>query len=140
MKIGIFAKTFARPSLEATLDAVRAHDLACVQFNLACAGLPTLPDALDDSVIERIRGAVTARGIEMAAISGTFNMCHPDAAEPAQNLVRLRVLPGRPAAFGRRCKSLRTAASPWPLSPSWPTSSTRPPRAAACWMKCARRA
>ena len=40
MNVGIFAKTFARPSLEATLDAVRAHDLDCVQFNLACAGLP----------------------------------------------------------------------------------------------------
>ena len=74
MNIGIFAKTFARPSLEATLDAVRAHDLDCVQFNLACAGLPTLPDQIEHGVIERIRAAVAARGIQMAAISGTFNM------------------------------------------------------------------
>lgn len=92
MNIGIFAKTFARPSLEATLDAVRAHDLDCVQFNLACAGLPTLPDQIEHGVIERIRAAVAARGIQMAAISGTFNMCHPDQAERAKNLVRLRVL------------------------------------------------
>ncbi len=92
MKIGIFAKTFARPSLEATLDAVRAHDLDCVQFNLACAGLPTLPDELDQGVIERIRAAAAARGITLAAISGTFNMCHPDEAERARNLVRLGVL------------------------------------------------
>ena len=94
MNVGIFAKTFARPSLEATLDAVRAHDLDCVQFNLACAGLPTLPDQIDPGVIERIRAAAAARGITLAAISGTFNMCHPEAAERARNLVRLGVLAG----------------------------------------------
>ena len=94
MNVGIFAKTFVRPSLEATLDAVRAHDLDCVQFNLACAGLPTLPDQVDQTVIDRIRAAADARGIQLAAISGTFNMCHPERAERAKNLVRLRVLAG----------------------------------------------
>jgi len=92
MNIGIFAKTFVRPSLEATLDAVRTHDLDSVQFNLACAGLPTLPDQVDQSVIDRIRAAVAARGIQLSAISGTFNMCHPERVERAKNLVRLRVL------------------------------------------------
>ena len=94
MKIGIFAKAFARPSLEAALDAVRAHGLDCVQFNLACAGLPSLPDQLADDETERIRVAVQARRIEMAAISGTFNMCHPEASERARNLARLRILAG----------------------------------------------
>lgn len=42
MWLGIFAKTFSRPSLEETLDAVRAHGLGCVQFNMTCAGLPAL--------------------------------------------------------------------------------------------------
>ena len=94
MNVGIFAKTFVRPSLDATLDAVRAHDLDCVQFNLACAGLPTLPDHLDDAVIAQVRQALAVRGLTMAAISGTFNMCHPEPAERAKNLVRLRVLAG----------------------------------------------
>ena len=35
MELGIFARTFARPTVEATLDAVAAHGLRCVQFNLA---------------------------------------------------------------------------------------------------------
>jgi len=46
MQLGIFAKTFVRPSLEATLDAVASHGLSCVQFNMACVGLPTLPEAI----------------------------------------------------------------------------------------------
>jgi sugar phosphate isomerase/epimerase len=102
MNVGIFAKTFARPSLEATLDAVRAHDLDNVQFNLACAGLPTLPDAVEPALLDRIRAAAAERGLTLAAISGTFNMCHPDPAERARNLARLRVLANacRPMGIG----------------------------------------
>ena len=103
MKIGIFAKTFVRPSLEATLDAVRAHELDCVQFNLACAGLPTLPDALEPATVEHIRAALAARGLQMAAISGTFNMAHPDPAERAK--------PGRLARPGGACAGLGTRSS-----------------------------
>jgi sugar phosphate isomerase/epimerase len=110
MNIGIFAKTFVRPSLEATLDAVHAHGLDCVQFNLACAGLPTLPDQLDNAVIEHVRHALAARGIEMAAISGTFNMCHPEPAERAKNLVRLRVLAGACQKLGTGVITLCTGS------------------------------
>ena len=42
MEIGIFAKTFVRPTLGETLDAVAEHGVRTVQFNLSCVGLPTL--------------------------------------------------------------------------------------------------
>ena len=35
MRLGIFAKTFERPSVEAVFEAVKAHVLHCVQFNLS---------------------------------------------------------------------------------------------------------
>jgi sugar phosphate isomerase/epimerase len=47
MQIGIFAKTFTRPTLAETLDAIAAHGIRCVQFNMSCAGLPTLPERPD---------------------------------------------------------------------------------------------
>ena len=37
MELGIFAKIFVRPSLEAVLDEVKTYGLNCVQFNMACA-------------------------------------------------------------------------------------------------------
>lgn len=51
MQSGIFAKTFAHSNstLEETLDAVVEHGLHCVQFNLAVAGLPTMPDQIDQN-------------------------------------------------------------------------------------------
>ncbi len=44
MRLGIFAKTFSRPTVEGVFDAVKEYALSCVQFNMACAGQPTLPD------------------------------------------------------------------------------------------------
>jgi sugar phosphate isomerase/epimerase len=92
MQIGIFAKTFQRPNLEATLDAVRSHGIDCVQFNFSCAGLPTLPEALDPDRCVQIRKAHEARGIRMAAVSGTFNLIHPNVEERRRGFWRLRTL------------------------------------------------
>ena len=55
--LGIFAKIFPRPTLEATFQAVSSHGLNYVQFNMACAGLPTLPDRVDPDLCRRIRDA-----------------------------------------------------------------------------------
>jgi sugar phosphate isomerase/epimerase len=92
MEIGIFAKTFARPTLEEVLDAIRAHGFGCVQFNLVCAGLPPLPDRIDPGVCDHIRACMADRGIRMGAISGTFNMTDPDLEKRRSGLARLRVL------------------------------------------------
>ena len=92
MEIGIFAKTFVRPTLGETLDAVAAHGVRTVQFNLSCVGLPTLPDAVDPAMVNNIRKAFEERGMTMAAVSGTFNMIHPDRRARADGLRRLGVL------------------------------------------------
>jgi len=92
MKLGIFAKTFARDTVEQNLDAVRAHGFVCTQYNLCCAGLPTLPNVIRPEVCERIRQAHQQRGLSMAAISGTFNIMDPSRARLAANMRCLAVL------------------------------------------------
>jgi sugar phosphate isomerase/epimerase len=92
MQLGIFARTFHRPTLEETFDAVVEHGLHCVQFNMACAGLPTLPDHIEDDIVDRICQASATRKIDIAAISGTYNMIHPDPHQCQAGLQRLRVL------------------------------------------------
>src|SRR5438552_2408861 len=89
IQLGIFARTFSRPQLEGVFDAVREHQLDCVQFNMACAGLPALPDDIAPSLAIRIHEAATSRGIEIAAVSGTYNMIHPDLKERQAGLRRL---------------------------------------------------
>jgi sugar phosphate isomerase/epimerase len=92
MRLGIFAKTFVRPTLEETLDAVKAHGLDCVQFNMSCAGLASLPDEIDPELCDRIRREMASRNITMSAVSGTFNMIHPDLQQRQDGLRRLRLL------------------------------------------------
>lgn len=88
MKLGIFAKTFARPSVEAVFAAVAETGLECVQFNLACVGLPSLLEAPVPAAITRqILRAADQQGIALTAVSGTFNMAHP-SADVRQNGVR----------------------------------------------------
>ncbi len=99
--LGIFAKTFVRPSLEATLDAVVAHGLDTIQFNFACAGMPSMPDSLEPATCEQIGAQVGRRSLRMAAVSGTFNMIHPVASHRQTGLARLRVI-------AQSCRSIGT--------------------------------
>jgi len=92
MKLGIFAKTFLRPSLEEVLDAVQGYGLTQIQFNMACAGLPSLPDSIDPGLAESIGYETQKRDIHIAAVSGTYNMIHPDIKERQTGLNRLRIL------------------------------------------------
>jgi sugar phosphate isomerase/epimerase len=122
MRIGIFAKTFARPSLEEVLDAVASHGLDCVQFNMSCAGLPSLPERIEPSLCGRIAGAMAARGLTMAAVSGTFNMIHPDIERRQDGLRRLAVLAAacRPmgASLITLCTGTRDRDDMWRAHPS----------------------
>jgi sugar phosphate isomerase/epimerase len=81
MDIGIFSRTFSRPTLDGVLDAVAAHGLSHVHFNLKSAGGSSLPDVIDAELCTRIRQAFERRGFVMTSISGTFNAIHPDKQE-----------------------------------------------------------
>ena len=85
MQLGVFARTFAGTDPQQVLTAAGAAGYGCVQFNLACAGLPSLPVSIDNeaAVIARIADARDQTGVGFAALSGTWNMAHPDPAERA---------------------------------------------------------
>jgi sugar phosphate isomerase/epimerase len=92
IQLGIFARTFTRQTVEETFDAVVVHGLHCVQFNMLSAGLPSLPDHIENAVLAHIDQEATLRKINIAAVSGTYNMIHPNPEERQAGLQRLRVL------------------------------------------------
>lgn len=117
MEAGIFARTYARPTLEAVLDAVKADGLTWVQLNLACAGLPTVPDRLPPELSSQVLGALAERGLRVAGLSGTINLIHPDPAQRAENVRRLAGLieasPTLGASTVSVCTGSRDAANMW---------------------------
>jgi hypothetical protein len=88
MELGIFAKTFRRPDAQTTLEAIRALGLGCVQFNFECAGLSGMPEKVPSSTLTAIAAASRATGVRLAALSGTFNMAHPEPEVRKGGLLR----------------------------------------------------
>ena len=92
VRIGIFAKTFSRDSLDGVLDAVVGHGIRETQFNMSVAGLPSMPAEVDPVLADRVREACAGRNVTVAAISGTFNMAHPEEEVRRDGLRRLGVV------------------------------------------------
>lgn len=121
MEIGIFAKTFAGTNPASVLGAVRDSGYACAQFNLACAGLPSMPDAVVPETIAAIAAASRATGVRLAALSGTYNMAHPHDAVRADGLRRLAVVIEAAAALSiplvTLCTGTRHPDDQWAYHP-----------------------
>ena len=121
MQIGIAAGTIERASLSETLDAVAGYDISCMQFDLSSIGLSTLPDNIDSELCNNIREEFGAHGILMSAVSGTFNMAHPDEKHRADGLRRLRVLASACEKLGTSvialCTGTRNASDMWQNHP-----------------------
>jgi sugar phosphate isomerase/epimerase len=111
MRLGIFAKTFPRSSLGETLDAVRVHEMGCVQFNMSCAGLHPMPEEIPPELADCIREEMNRRDLTMSAVSGTFNMIHPDPTRRGDGLRRLEVLTGACRRMGTSVITLCTGTS-----------------------------
>ena len=108
MQLGVFAKTYTRPTVEEVFDAVAADGFTAVHFNFASAGLPSLPESVEPALLARVRSAAETRGIAVETLSGTFNMIHPDPAVRRHGLDRLRVLAAACAGLGTRIVTLCT--------------------------------
>jgi sugar phosphate isomerase/epimerase len=92
MRLGIFAKTFeGRTTAEELAGAIACWGFRAVQLNLSCLGWNTLPDHLDERRCSEVASCFRAQGLEIAAVSGTFNMVHPSGSAEA-NLRRLETL------------------------------------------------
>ncbi len=92
-QLGILVSTtYTTGTLEERLDEVKAHGLSCVQVSMSCAGLPDMPEVIPSELPARIRKETAARGLKIASVQGTFNMCHPDAEQRRVGLRRLRVI------------------------------------------------
>jgi sugar phosphate isomerase/epimerase len=92
MRLGIFAKTFPGTDTLTVLRAAKAAGYDCVQYNMACSGLASMPEEISEDVIRDISNAVAETGVEIVALSATYNMIHPDLSVRENGLRSLGVL------------------------------------------------
>ena len=108
MQLGIFAKTFTAQGAGPVLKAVRDAGYEAAQFNMACVGLPSMPDEISPKIISEIASASKIHGVAIAAVSGTYNMAHPNSAMRADGLRRLGVIIANAKAMGTNLVTLCT--------------------------------
>lgn len=110
MQLGIFAKTFPRPTVDEVFRAVAKLHLRAVHFNFACAGLPSLPEKIEDTLANRIRKSAVEHHLAIAGVSATFNMIHPDAGLRRDGLRRLETIAGACRSLGTGLVTLCTGS------------------------------
>ena len=108
MRLGIFAKTFPGTVPSTVLGAVAGTGYAATQYNMACSGLPSMPDVVADDVARAVAEAAQAANVAIVALSGTYNMIHPDADERERGHRRLDVLAGAATRMSIRIVTLCT--------------------------------
>lgn len=117
MKLGIFAKTYSRSSLNEIYEQMQADSMQVTQFNMACVGLPSMPDKIPPSVVTDIQTTAAQYDIEMVALSGTFNMIHPDQDVVKTGLKQLAVLADVTSQIGTNlitlCTGTRDVEDKW---------------------------
>jgi sugar phosphate isomerase/epimerase len=82
--------------------------LGVVQYNLACAGLPSLPERIEPRLAQQIGAAAASRRIAIAAVSGTFNMIDPVRERRDVGMRRLGQLAGACTLLGTKIITLCT--------------------------------
>ena len=105
-KIGIFAKHISRSTTEELFTAIAGFGFNCVQFNAACLGIPSLPDTLDKALWRNASLAARNAGIEVVALSATFNLLDENRSRLADNFRSLQVVAQGAAILGTNLLTL----------------------------------
>lgn len=108
MKLGIFGKTFEGTDPHTVLNSVAEAGFACAQYNMACSGLAAMPDTISHEEALAVANAARQNGVEIVAVSGTYNMIHPDPDMRQAGHRRLAILAERCAAMSTRLITLCT--------------------------------
>jgi sugar phosphate isomerase/epimerase len=117
MRIGVFAKTFPGQTPDAVLRQSAAAGFEGVQYNMACSGLAAMPDAITLDAARSVATAARLMEQEVFAVSGTYNMIHPDPAVRRAGERRLAVIATACRDMGTSlvtlCTGTRDAEDQW---------------------------
>ena len=111
MQVGLMEGTIRRKTLETSLDAVLEHRVHHLQYHVSTSG----PSSAD------IRKQIDTRGIQISALSGTYNMIDPVVQKRQAGLKMLRFVAEQCEVLGTSvitlCTGSRDPQSMWRAHP-----------------------
>lgn len=119
--LGLLSAEFPASSLTENLEAMHATGAVGVQFDLVCAVGTTFPAELTKEEIRTIREGFASHGLEMSALSGTYNMIDPNPLKRENGAKDLDRLISFAPALGTKvvtlCTGSRDPQSMWRRHP-----------------------
>jgi len=80
VELGIFSRTYQPIGIDRIFAQIARDGFQTIQFNFSSAGLPSLPKDWPEVIIKEVMASASQRGLTICALSGTYNMAHPDVA------------------------------------------------------------
>jgi len=87
MELGIFSRTYQLFGIDKILAQASQDGFQTIQFNFSSAGLPSLPKDWPEATIKAVMASADQSGLTICALSGTYNMAHPDVARRGSDRV-----------------------------------------------------
>jgi sugar phosphate isomerase/epimerase len=106
--LGVMVREVKRPSFDDSLERIHDMRFECVQLNLNVLGFSTVPESLPSGKAGEIGATFWAYGLNLAAISGTFNTAHPDEQVRKAGIAGVKTLCESAEAMGTRVITLST--------------------------------
>jgi sugar phosphate isomerase/epimerase len=80
VELGVFSRTYQFDGVDRIFAQSVRDGFRSIQFNFSSAGLPSLPTDWPEDVVTGVMASAIQSGVTICALSGTYNMAHPDAA------------------------------------------------------------
>ena len=121
MELGVFSRTYQLPGPDRIFAQAAQDGFQAIQFNFSSAGLASLPKEWPEAIVRGVLASAKQSGLSICALSGTYNMAHPDAARRQAdrigfaNVVRSAQLMQAPLVT--LCTGTRNATDMWSAHP-----------------------
>jgi sugar phosphate isomerase/epimerase len=87
VELGIFSRTYQPVGVDKMFTQIAHDGFQTVQFNFSSAGVPSLPKDWPEEIIKGVMASAAQSGLTICALSGTYNMAHPDEARRSSDRV-----------------------------------------------------
>ena len=121
MELGIFSRTYQPKGIERIFAQIAQDGFRTVQFNFSSAGLSSLPKDWPEAAIKEVMVSANESGLTICAMSGTYNMAHPDVARRQADRVGfanvVRAAQFMQVPLVTLCTGTRNATNMWSAHP-----------------------
>lgn len=121
MELGVFSRTYQPIGVDRIFARIAQDGFQTTQFNFSSAGLASLPKDYPEAAIDEVMAGARQSGVTICALSGTYNMAHPDAARRQSDRVGfanvVRAAQSMRVPLVTLCTGTRDATDMWRAHP-----------------------